>query len=246
MPTDQTASSPFGVLFDWDGVVVDSSNLHRESWKLLAHEVDLPMTSGQFEASFGRVNREIIPDIFGWTDDAAEVERLGLRKEEIYRDLVVSKGLTPLPGIPKLLHSLDQEGIPCVVCTSTERANIEVSLKVLGFSNYFRDTISSENVTHGKPDPEVFLKGAAACGLPPSACVVLEDSRHGLLAAQRAGIPSIGVVGTHSASEIEDLATIVAPTLEVVTLATFHRLLDFASRKEKSHPGLPRPPVKPH
>ncbi len=245
MASTDPVTTTFGVLFDWDGVVVDSSPLHQESWKILAHEVDLPLTPAQFTASFGRVNREIIPDIFGWTDDPERVEQLGRRKEEIYRELIVRKSLNPLPGIPKLLNALRSANVPCVVCTSTERKNIEVSLEVLGFTDFFVATIASDNVTRGKPDPEVFLKGAEVCGLPPTSCVVLEDSRHGLLAARNAGIPSIGVVGTHPAAELEDLATIVAPNLEVVSIATFHRLLEFATRKD-DHPGLPRPPSKPH
>ncbi|MGF1531532.1 MAG: HAD family hydrolase [Puniceicoccaceae bacterium] len=238
--------SPFGALFDWDGVVVDSSKLHEESWYLLAREADLPLTSALFEKSFGRVNREIIPDIFGWTDDPATTERLGRRKEELYRELILSKGLTPLPGVEKLLLSLHQEGIPAVICTSTERANIETSLEVLGFASYFKDAVCSEDVRLGKPHPEVFLTGASRCNLPPQACVVLEDSRHGLKAARAGGMRSIGVTGTHPASKLEDLATVVVPDLQAVTLETFRKILALPPiLKGQSTDDLPLPPHKP-
>ncbi len=190
-------SAEFAVLFDWDGVVVDSSRHHYLSWQELAEEIGKNVTEEQFRESFGQVNRVIIPEIFGWSDDPGEVDRLGRRKEALYREIVAREGLTPLPGVLDLIRGLREAGVPRVIGTSTERENIRTALEVMDLTDLFNGVVASEDVEHGKPDPEVFLKAAAQAGLPPERCVVLEDSHHGLEAAATGGMKSVGVLTTH-------------------------------------------------
>ncbi|MBC2603661.1 HAD family hydrolase [Puniceicoccus vermicola] len=190
-------SVKFGVLFDWDGVVVDSSSHHYLSWQQLAEEIGESITEEQFRESFGQVNRVIIPDLLGWSDDSEEIDSLGARKEELYRKIVREKGLDPLLGARELVQALKAAGIPRVVGTSSETENIETALEVMGMEGLFDGIVASEDVTEGKPDPEVFLKAAKITGLPPAQCVVLEDSHHGLQAADAGGMKSVGVLTTH-------------------------------------------------
>jgi len=188
---------PFAVLFDWDGVVVDSSAHHLLSWERLADEIGREMTEEMFKESFGQINRVIIPDVFGWSSDPDEIEQLGARKEHLYRMIVKEKGLEPLPGARKLVESLEQHGIPRIVGTSSEKKNIHTALEVMNMEGAFGGVVASEDVEKGKPDPEVFLKAAKLAGCPPDRCVVLEDSHHGLKAASAGGMKSVGVLTTH-------------------------------------------------
>ena len=126
-----------GALFDWDGVVIDSSKAHEESWDLLGDEVGKPLPEGHFKKGFGRKNQVIIPEILGWTEDAEEIERLGDRKEELYREIVAEKGVERIPGIEAFLERLNAAGIGCAVGSSTPRKNVETILEMEGFGHFF-------------------------------------------------------------------------------------------------------------
>jgi len=200
--TGTRTPAPWGAIFDWDGVIIDSSRQHDDSWERLAREVGKPLPEGHFKAGFGRKNEFIIPNILAWEHDAAAVRRLSLRKEELYRQIVREGGLEPLPGVRPWLEALARAGIPCAIGSSTHRENIEVSLDLLGLRPFFTEIVSSEDVSHGKPDPEVFLNAAGKLGLAPARCVVAEDAHVGIEAARRAGMRVIAVATTNP---IDDL-----------------------------------------
>ena len=202
LPVSANSPAPWGAIFDWDGVIIDSSRHHETSWERLALEVGKPLPEGHFKAGFGRKNEFIIPHLLHWTDNEAEVKRLSLRKETLYRDVVREIGLEPLPGARTWLQRLAAVGIPCVIGSSTHRENIEVSLDVLGFRGFFSKIVTAEDVTHGKPDPEVFLKAAEKIGTAPERCVVFEDAHVGIEAAHSAGMRVIGVATTNPLDEL--------------------------------------------
>ena len=185
------------VVFDWDGVVVDSSALHERSWEILAERRGLPLPSDHFKRGFGKKNNVIIPDL-GWAKDPDGVDRLAREKEEIYRSLVREKGIEPLPGVRDLLAALQGNGVPCAIASSTERANLDLPLDLMGLRDFFAVIVSGEEVVHGKPDPAVFLLAAERLGLAPSDCVVIEDALVGIEAAKRAGMPVLAVATTNT------------------------------------------------
>jgi HAD superfamily hydrolase (TIGR01509 family) len=201
-----TSSTPrkFGVIFDWDGVVIDSSNQHERSWEMLASEIGKPLPENHFKQGFGKRNAIIIPEILAWTKDLDEIERLGRRKEELYRKLVNSDGLRTLPGIRKLLAELETNEIPCAVGTSTERENLKLAFQLLDLGDFFHGAVCSEDVRRGKPDPEVFLKAAALMNLPPERCVVLEDSAHGIEAARFGNMKTLGLATTRESEKLKE------------------------------------------
>jgi len=192
----------WGAIFDWDGVVIDSSRHHEESWERLAKEVEKALPAGHFKRGFGIENEFIIPELLDWTRDPEEISRLSLRKEALYRDVVRQRGLLALPGVKVWLQRLADAGIPCVVGSSTHRLNIETSLEIIGLREYFTDIVSSEDVKHGKPAPDVFLKAARKIGREPSRCVVFEDAHVGIEAARKAGMRVVGVATTHPAADL--------------------------------------------
>ena len=189
--SSESSSSPLGVVFDLDGVLIDSHDQHEGAWFALAEEIGKPMTKELFKRSFGMRNEMCIPDVFEWTNDADEIARLGDRKEEFYRELLASGGLEPLPGVLDLVESLKQAGIPISLGSSTSRKNIEVCFKSTGLDAYFGPYYTgAEDVTRGKPNPDVFLKAAEKIERDPANCLVIEDAHVGIeaaLAASRMG-----------------------------------------------------------
>ncbi len=219
--------SLFGVIFDWDGVVIDSSVQHERSWEKLADEIGKPLPPDHFKKGFGKRNAVIIPEILDWTDDFEEIERLGHRKEELYRDLVESDGLKALPGIRELLEELKGRKIPCVVGTSTERENLIMAFDILNLDSYFLGSTCSEDVTRGKPHPEVFLKSAKIMDMAPRNCVVLEDSSHGIEAARAAGMKALGLATTRPPGMLEQAgAHLVLANPSEVNLALLASLFE--------------------
>ena len=195
-----------GAIFDWDGVVIDSSKCHEESWDLLGKEEGRPLPEGHFKKGFGRKNQVIIPQILKWTEDPDEIERLGNRKEELYRKLVVERGVDRIEGIEDFLQSLKGAGIPCAVGSSTPRKNVETILGLVGFKDYFQAIVCAEDVTQGKPHPEVFLTAAKRLARKPRNCAVFEDAYAGLQAAKAGGMKAVGLATTHPAKDLKPYA----------------------------------------
>jgi HAD superfamily hydrolase (TIGR01509 family) len=207
--------SSWGVLFDWDGVIIDSSSQHERAWELLAAEERFTLPEGHFKAGFGKKNEVIIPAL-GWALDPSEINRLSFRKEEIYRELVSFEGLVILPGAAELLGSLRDAGIPRALGSSTPRENLDALFAVSGLDSLFDAVVCGSDVSRGKPDPEVFLKGAGFLGLPPGRCVVVEDAFAGIEAARSGGMKVVGVATTNPLDSLSgcDLAVMSLAELD--------------------------------
>jgi beta-phosphoglucomutase family hydrolase len=211
----------FGALFDWDGVIIDSSAQHERSWELVSVEENLSLPEGHFKRGFGKKNEVIIPDL-GWATDPAEVRRLALRKEELYRELVLRDGVTVLPGARSLLEALRDAEVPCAVGSSTHRENIETIFRVTGLQPFFQAVVTGEDVSNGKPAPDVFLMGAQRLNLSPGRCVVFEDALVGIEAAHAGGMKCVAVATTNPLELLRhaDLAVKSLEELDVPRLRT--------------------------
>lgn len=207
----------WGAIFDWDGVIIDSSRHHEESWERLAREVAKPLPPGHFKKGFGRKSEFIIPQLLAWTSDLEEIRSLSLRKEALYREVVKELGLEPLPGVRDWLQTLASAGIPCVVGSSTHRENIELALELIGLREFFAAVVSSEDVTHGKPHPDVFLRAAEKISRQPAACVVFEDAHVGIQAARHAGMKVVAVATTNPLGDLTD-ADLAVERLDELTI----------------------------
>ncbi|MHA3775112.1 HAD family hydrolase [Verrucomicrobiota bacterium sgz303538] len=204
-PTTRTtppAPASWGALFDWDGVIIDSRRHHEESWERLARELGQPLPDGHFVQGFGRKNEFIIPEILGWTRDLNEIHQISLRKEALYREVVADWGLEALPGVRTWLERLRDAGVPCAIGSSTHRANIDLSLGMIGLHSFFSAIVTAEDVSHGKPDPEVFVTGANRIARAPELCVVFEDAHVGIQAARAGGMRIVAVATTHRIEEL--------------------------------------------
>ncbi len=184
-----------GVIFDMDGVLVDSADAHFESWMLLAAERGVSVTREQFDATFGRQNRDIIPIVFGESRDR-EVAAMSDRKEELYRDLVRTRPPV-VDGSVQLVRGLHDAGAMLAVGSSAPRANIDLILDCMGVSALISAVVSADDVTRGKPDPQVFAVCCERLGLPPARCVVVEDAPAGTQAGRAAGAKTVAVLIHH-------------------------------------------------
>jgi HAD superfamily hydrolase (TIGR01509 family) len=218
-------TSAFGAVFDWDGVIIDSSAAHERSWELLAAAENRVLPPGHFKAGFGRKNQVIIPQILRWATDPAEIERIAARKEELYRESLKTTGISALPGVRALLEGLRAAGVPCVVGSSTPRLNIETVMTLAQLHGFFADIVSAEDVAHGKPNPEVFLKASAKINRAPAKCVVFEDAFVGLEAAHAGGFKCIGVATTNSVESLRGKCDRVVYRLDELSAADVTGLL---------------------
>jgi len=203
------------VIFDWDGVVIDSSDLHEQSWELLAKEIGKPLPAGHFKAGFGKKNQEIIPTILRWAEDPQDVIRLADRKEELYRKLVREQGVHVLPGARELLSALRDAAIPRAIGSSTPRSNLDAIFASTGLDQFFDAVVSGDDVKNGKPAPDVFLLAAERLSVSPERCVVLEDAHVGIEAAHRAGMKVVAVATTHPIGELTAADAAVRSLMEV-------------------------------
>jgi beta-phosphoglucomutase family hydrolase len=217
--------SDIGVIFDWDGVIIDSSAAHERSWEVLAAAEGLPLPADHFKKGFGMKNERIIPEILNWSQDPDTINRLGLEKERLYREVLKQTGIQALPGVEVFLARLEAEGVPYAVGSSTSRENIDTVLGLLGWGSRFTRIVSAADVSRGKPDPEVFLKAAALLGVAPERCVVFEDAFVGLVAARAGKMKAIAVATTHSPEKLRMLADEVVCTLDELTVPNLKRLV---------------------
>lgn len=188
-------AEPWGVIFDMDGVLVDSFQAHFESWQSLANEVGVTYSADAFHRTFGRTGREIIREEWGRTDWPLDhVDQLVDRKEVLYRDLV-EREFPAMDGASDLIGSLAAAGSRIAIGSSGPRENVELAIERLAVRR-LAAWVTGHDVTRGKPDPEVFLKAADRMALAPGRCIVVEDSPPGIEAARRAGMACVGVIST--------------------------------------------------
>lgn len=218
------ALAPFGAIFDWDGVIIDSGKLHARSWQLLAAELGQTLAPDSFMRGFGMKSARIIEDIHGWASEPAAVAGLTNRKEALYRELVAEGEIAPLPGVAEWLQRLQEAGIPCAVASSTQRENIDAVLHRIGLEQAFLEIISAEDVVHGKPNPEVFIKAAERLGVSSAHVVVFEDAHVGIEAAHAAGMKVVAVATTHPLEQLL-AADLVVRRLDELTVEQITALL---------------------
>jgi len=181
------------VLWDLDGTLVDSEEFHWLSWRDTMRPEGVELTYEQFLASFGQKNDRILPVWLGGDVDTGRMQRIGEDKESEFRRLAETHGLTPLPGAREWLSKLKAAGWKQAIASSAPRVNVEMMLRVAGVDDCFDAIVSADDVTIGKPDPQVFLRAAEKLAVPPSRCIVVEDAAAGVEGARRAGMRSIGV-----------------------------------------------------
>jgi beta-phosphoglucomutase len=199
------AMLPWAVLWDMDGTLVDTAELHFAAWRECCNQQGRDFTEADFQATFGRRNPEILRFLLGDHLTDEEVARLGEAKEQIYRTQSRKTGIELLPGARKLLVAARDHGAVQAIGSSAPRGNLDMILELTGIGEFFTCTVGMEDTTRGKPDPQVFLIGAQRLHVPPQRCVVMEDAVAGIQAATAGGMQSVAVrhVGHHPAEALK-------------------------------------------
>jgi beta-phosphoglucomutase len=217
-----STKQPRAVLWDVDGTLIDSAEYHWLTWRDALADEGFMLTRERFEATFGQRNDEILRGYFGSDMAATEIKRIGDAKEARYRELVRTRGIEPLRGVRRWLEKLRTDGWRQAIASSAPPLNIEAILEALGIASYFNAIASAEDVTRGKPDPQIFLAAAAKLNAPPARCVVVEDAPAGIEAARRASMRSIGVLTSHPKLD----ADLVVHDLDELADDAFDKLLN--------------------
>ncbi len=212
-------ATSYGVLWDMDGTLVDTADLHFEAWWLVSEELGHPFTRDDFAATFGRRNPEIMDYLFPGRFSPADVDTIGEHKEQRYRAAAERLGVTLLPGVAALMAGLHARGVRQAIGSSAPRANLDLILRLTGIERYLSAVVSAEDTARGKPDPQVFLTAAARLHVAARRCLVFEDAPAGVAAAKAGGMKCIAVrfVGHHSADKLAQAGAdhVVASLTEV-------------------------------
>lgn len=220
--------APRAAIWDVDGTLVDTAEQHFAAWAAFAAAHGIPFTRADFAATFGWRNPEIVRKLFDPAADDARCAAWGEEKEVQYRAATDRAGVTLLPGVGALVAALHAAGWRQGLGSSAPRANLDLILRHTGAADRFTAIVSGDDVSRGKPDPEVFLTAAARVGVPARSCVVFEDAPSGVQAAKAAGMACVGVtfVGHHPAERLTAAgADLVVPSLEAVSVEQVEALL---------------------
>jgi len=189
------------VVFDMDGVLVDSGAHHREAWSRMLGELGVTAPPGFWRKTIGRPAVEAVPLVLGEPVAPAEARRLANRKHHHYATLA-ARGLPAVAGVIAFVETLRAHAVPLAVATSARRSDVIELLGPLGLLDRFGVVVAAEDVTRGKPDPEVYLQAARRLGAPPEDCLVFEDAIVGVQAARGSGMRVFGVATAYESADL--------------------------------------------
>jgi beta-phosphoglucomutase len=209
------------ILWDMDGVLVDTGKVHYQSWEKVLKPYDIPYSWDVFAGTFGMTNKAIITNLFD-SPSADFIQEMDEEKEQLFRENVPGNVLE-IPGARQWLERFQSWGYPQAVCSSAPPANIETLLQEIGIQPYFQAIVSASKMA-SKPDPAVFLTAAEMLRVPPSQCVVIEDATAGIEGARRAGMKCVALTTTSSAEYLQG-ADLVIDDLNDLDENQFLRLI---------------------
>ena len=193
-----------GLILDMDGVIIDSNPWHRKSWAEYNRRHGIETDEAMQQRMYGKRNDDIVRDFFGAHLSEAEVYAHGAAKEQLYREMIrpaVKESL--VPGVREFLER--HKGEPVGLATNAEPANVEFLIEEAGLRRCFRAVVDGHQVPNPKPHPDIYLRTAELLGVPPSRCIVFEDSFPGVEAARAAGMAVVGITTSHASLAGVDL-----------------------------------------
>jgi beta-phosphoglucomutase len=213
-----------GVIFDMDGVLVDSGPAHHQSWQQVARRHGINVTAERFQQTFGRPSRDIIRILWGENVSDDQIRRIDGQKEAAYRELIRDR-VPLMPGCRELLERLRKAGFHLAVATSGPPENLDLVISDGLIANFFAAEVHGFEIAVGKPAPDCFLLAADRLQLPPASCVVIEDAPVGIQAALAAHMKPIALAGTHPPEVLKEAgAACVVHHLDEITPETMRAL----------------------
>ncbi|MEZ5315524.1 MAG: HAD family phosphatase [Chlamydiales bacterium] len=217
-----------GFLFDNDGVLIDSRELHWESWmRLMEEDPTFKITRKEFIESFGKCNDLILQTSFPHVSKIQHIE-WAKQKEKFFRTFAFNN-LSLLPGMEAFLQKVITAAIPHTIASSAPRENLEMCLNSTPLGRYFDSYLSGEEVEHGKPAPDIFIAAAKQLGYSPCDCVVFEDAPAGITAGRTAGAFVVALETTHKREALFGYDLIYSSTEKL----DLEEILDAFIKKQK-------------
>ncbi len=215
---------PSALIFDLDGVLVDSNPFHLQKWVELLNERGVAFDPAELPRRvLGQRNDAALRFFLGGDLRKEELKQLSEELEGRFRE-VFEPHARPLPGLEALIREGHRKGVPMAVASSAMAKNIEFVVEALGFRPYFRSLVSGDDVACAKPDPEIYLKAAGELGVRPESSVAFEDSPIGLESARRAGMKCVAIASTFPLLELEPKADLAVRGFEEINLDRLRRL----------------------
>ena len=189
-----------GILWDMDGVLIDTTDAHFEAWRRIMAEHNMELDRQYFLGALGMNNVGAIKYLFRRPTNPQEVSAIGKKKEELFRKILEGR-VHLLPGVQDWLDFFSTHGFPQAVATSAPLENIDVLFDETGIRRYFQAIVSAYEMP-GKPDPYVFLEGAKRIDVKAAECLVIEDSVAGVEAARQGGMKCLAVETSNPAEKL--------------------------------------------
>jgi HAD superfamily hydrolase (TIGR01509 family) len=205
-------TAPLAVVFDMDGLMFNTEDVYWQVGMELLRPRGHSFSRELSDAMMGRPPQSCFDVMIRWHSLKDSWQQLAAESEEIFLGLL-DRHLAPMPGLMELLTALEKAGIPKAIGTSSGRRSAEAILSRFALQPRFAFTLTAEDITHGKPDPEIYLLAAGRFGLPPHEMLVLEDSQTGCRSAAAAGAMVAAVPGTHSMKQDFSAAGLVLSSL---------------------------------
>lgn len=203
------------VLWDLDGVLVDTGQMHLQAFQETLPRFGIPITPDDFKAVFGMGNRELLTYLNGAPLDEALSAQISEEKEILFRQFIRGQAKL-LPGVLELLDGMKSSHVLQAIASSAPQENIDAIVDELGIRAYFDAILSAPaSGLPAKPEPHVFLEAARLLGVEPAACIVIEDSPAGVEAAKKAGMTCIAVTNTNPREQLLQADHIVDSLLEL-------------------------------
>ncbi len=203
------------VLFDMDGVIVDSEPQHIQAFQKTLASHGHTLDHENYQTYFaGKTDQKGLEDFLQTHTDSTPIEDLLAEKTGHFLD-IAENDITPYAGIIDVIQGLRKKGIKLALVTGSVRQEVEVILSALNIRDAFDVIITADDVRTGKPDPEGYTKAVAAIGYDPEQCVIIEDSPSGVNAAVAAGIRCIAITTTHNEHDLSTATKVIAPPLTI-------------------------------
>lgn len=228
------------IIFDMDGVIVDSEPLHLKAKQMVFEMQDIEFDESHNKQYLGRKDLGMFNDMIHRYNLKIAPEKLVMAKDAILCQLLIDKSL-PRPGVLETLLDARRTGLPLAIASSGNSAAVHLVLEIFGIKHFFSRIVTGDDVKNGKPDPEVYLKTAELIGIDPQFCLAIEDTAHGITAANRAGMISCSVPCPSTAHEDHKHADLRLDSLQKLDI---QKLIRMPVRKTDQNPLSPIRPRK--
>jgi len=216
---------PAAIIFDLDGTLIDNNSYHIEAWKVFYKRLNREWSDEEYKTEFnGKINRDIFNYIFQRELMPEEINAFTNEKEALYRQLYAPY-ISPIHGLIEVLNQMQSASIKMAIATSGLPENVRFMFDYVPIEKYFEKVVDATYITHGKPNPEIFLKAASFVKADPIHCIAFEDSVAGVRSAKSAGMKVVGLTTTHTKEDMQEADLIIKDYTEI-NLASLLQLMN--------------------